>query len=287
MRVETFNRFVQISIEEQNELLPKFVRYATKYFQNYYRLSSSVLILDDGERFKKDYLINWAYYSAMQSQNADAAGEASNAALEAILEQSYLPIRIKIIGANALLECVKVSFRLLGFERAVIILDRPNHIAKRYISALLAPIVLSSDLSHIYLDAKAPNFWGFVLNLIGNRIIHNVRLEFDYDTFRGLGKGFGGRGNGRGGFGGERKSFRASYLTEREVQLLRAYETLGCAESEDFFSVKSRYLTLAKEYHPDNVFGQDSHTIEAYSARFIELKEAFDIIKAGFEATQI
>ncbi|WP_258443019.1 J domain-containing protein [Helicobacter sp. 16-1353] len=267
MRVETFNRFVQISIEEQNPMLFKILRYATKYFQNQYHLSSSILILDDGERFKKDYLINWAYYSAMQEQHS--IEDSTLKKLEHILESSYLPIRIKITSSNSLLECVRISFRLLGVNRAVLIFDRPNHIAKRYINAMLSQIIISSDLSHIYLDSTTPDFWYYLMKIIGNKIIHNVRLEFDYDSFKL--QQF------------NQKGFKSSYLTLKEQKLHKAYFVLGCNHNDSFFCIKSRYLELIKEYHPDKVFGKDESIIKFYNLKFIELKEAFDIIKASFE----
>lgn len=267
MRVEIFSKFVQISIEKQNEALPKILKYATKYFQNQYHLSSSILILDDGERFKKDYLINWTYHLAMQEHLIDD----SNMTLESILKVSYLPIRIKILAPNSLLECVNISFRMLGVNRAVLILDRPNHVAKRYVSALLSQIIISSDLTHIYLDSSKSDFWYFLMQIIGNKIIHNVRLEFDYDSFKM--NGFGSKG------------FKSSYLTQSEIRLKNAYITLDCKTTDSFFDIKSKYLELIKEYHPDKVYGKEESIVKFYNLKFIEIKEAFDIIKLSFENT--
>ena len=265
MRVEIFSKFVQISIARQDEALPKILKYATKYFQNQYHLSSSILILDDGERFKKNYLINWTYHLAMQKHLIDD----NNMALETLLKASYLPIRIKIVSPNSLLECVNISFRMLGANRAVLILDRPNHVAKRYISALLSQIVISSDLTHIYLDSSKVDFWHFLMQIIGNKIIHNVKLEFDYDSFK------------MNGFG--KKSFKSSYLTQSEIKLKNAYTTLGCKNTDSFFDVKSKYFELIKEYHPDKVYGKEKSIVQFYNLKFIEIKEAFDIIKLSFE----
>ncbi len=258
MRVEAFSRFVQISIEEYNPALTRILNYAKKHFQQISHLSSSILILDDGARFKKDYFITWVYHLATQG-----ACDEIDADLDPILEMSYLPIRIKILSTNALVECVNISFRILGTNRAVLILDRPNHIAKRYIGAILSHLVISSDLCHIYLDTQNSAFWSSIMDIIGSKIIHNVRLEFDYDSFKP-------------------KKY-PSYLTKAERNLKNAYRILGCDESESFFEIRAKYLELIKQYHPDKVFGQDEKIIEAYNIKFIELKEAFDIIKRNFE----
>lgn len=246
-------------------MLPKFLNYAKKYFRKHYQLSSSILILDDGERFKKDYMINWAYHSSLQSQNIMESSMDCDEYLNEILGVSYLPIRIKIISNSALLECVRVSFRIINLERAVLMLDRPNHIAKRYLGALLSNIVIHSDLNNIYLDCRNPSFWSAIMNIIGNKIIHNVRLEFDYDSFKPNSRGF------------------KSYATSKERNLIQAYQTLGCGRDESFFDIRAKYLEQIKAYHPDKVFGKDEEIIKAYNTKFIELKEAFDIIKESFE----
>lgn len=258
MRVEALSKFVQISIEEYNPVLPKILHYAKKHFQKHYHLSSSILILDDGVRFKKDYFINWAYHLATQG-----AGDEIGADLDPILEVSYLPIRIKILSTNALVECVRISFRILSANRAVLMLDRPNHTAKRYIGAILSHLVVSSDLCHIYLDMQNSSFWHSIMDIIGSKIIHNVRLEFDYDSFK--------------------PNQYPSYLTKEEQNLKAAYKILCASEDMSFFEIRTKYLEQIKRYHPDKVFGKDRAIIEAYNVKFIELKEAFDIIKHSFE----
>lgn len=66
MKVELLEPYIQISIEKESQFLKRAVDFAYKHFSKAYRLSSSVLILDDGERYKKDYFLNWAYHVAMQ-----------------------------------------------------------------------------------------------------------------------------------------------------------------------------------------------------------------------------
>lgn len=260
VRVQAFSRFVQISIEEYNPALERIINYAKKHFQQISHLSSSILILDDGARFKKDYFITWVYHLSTQG-----ACDEIDADLDPILEMSYLPIRIKILSANALVECVRISFRILGANRAVLILDRPNHIAKRYISAILSHLVVSSDLNHIYLDIQNSAFWSSIMDIIGSKIIHNVRIEFDYDSFKPNAKKY------------------PSYLTKTERNLKNAYYILGCSGSESFFEIRTKYLELIKQYHPDKVFGKDEKIVQSYNIKFIELKEAFDIVKRSFE----
>lgn len=69
MKVELLEPYIQISIEKESRFLKRAIDFAYKHFSKAYRLSSSVLILDDGERYKKDYFLNWAYHVAMQEEN--------------------------------------------------------------------------------------------------------------------------------------------------------------------------------------------------------------------------
>ena len=49
--------------------------------------------------------------------------------------------------------------------------------------------------------------------------------------------------------------------------------------SDSLDEIKKRYLQLAKEYHPDNVFGKDSMLVERYNQKFRDIQEAYSIIK--------
>lgn len=69
MNVTLLQKYIQITVEEESDFLHKALAYAEKYFSKSYRLSSTILILDDGERFKKDYLVNWANHFAKNLEN--------------------------------------------------------------------------------------------------------------------------------------------------------------------------------------------------------------------------
>lgn len=68
MDITLTQNFIQITVDEDSDFLRKALAYAEKYFSKSYRLSRTILILDDGERFKKDYLVNWAYHAFGQDE---------------------------------------------------------------------------------------------------------------------------------------------------------------------------------------------------------------------------
>lgn len=290
MDITLTQNFIQITVEEDNDFLHKALAYAEKYFSKSYRLSRTILILDDGERFKKDYLVNWAYHAFGQDekqqkihnlidnldnpnpQNDDKNEETSLIQpieeplqdLKYLLDFTYLPIRIKIVNKNSLIERVKISLRLLNAKRVMLKMDKANNVARRYIAHIFEDYYVGCDRDEIYLDSTKPYFWESIMNLISFKVIHNVILDFDYDSFAN-----------RGGLG----SFESSFLTDEERVLRSCYMTLECHYQDDFEQVKKNYLKLAKEYHPDNVFGQDEEIIESYSDRFRRIQEAYEKIK--------
>lgn len=298
MNVTLLQKYIQITVEENNEFLNKAIAYAEKYFSKSYRLSRTVLILDDGERFKKDYLVNWAYHAFGQDEKRQRLAQMVDSMrvgvsvfedeyvnresiprlaheeplqdLKHLLEFTYLPIRIKIVGKNSLVERVKIALRLLNTKRVMLKMDKANSVARRYIATIFEDYYVGCDRDEIYLDSTKPYFWESIMNLISFKVIHNVILDFDYDSFKN-----------RGGLG----SFESSFLTDEERLLRSCYMTLECHYQDDFEQVKKNYLKLAKEYHPDNVFGQEKQIVESYSDRFRRIQEAYERIKHYFKAS--
>ena len=306
MNVTLLQKYIQITVEEDNDFLHKAIAYAEKYFSKSYRLSRTVLILDDGERFKKDYLVNWAYHAFGQDEKrqrlaqmvdsmregtreleqvdsglSESSQDSSDTLhdslhgeplqdLKYLLDFTYLPIRIKIVGKNSLIERVKIALRLLNTKRVMLKMDKANSVARRYIATIFEDYYVGCDRDEIYLDSTKPYFWESIMNLISFKVIHNVILDFDYDSFRN-----------RGGLG----SFESSFLTDEERILRGCYMTLECHYQDDFDHVKKSYLKLAKEYHPDNVFGQDAQVVESYNDRFRQIQEAYERIKSYLKAS--
>lgn len=266
MKVELLEPYIQISIEKESRFLKRAIDFAYKHFSKAYRLSSSVLILDDGERYKKDYFLNWAYHVAMQEETKKHSPN-----FQTILDSSHLPIRIKMVENKAILEHIIVSLQILHTSLAnaqvCLRLSRPNRLAKRYLTSLFQDFLISYTKQEVFLDSSSPYFWEKLIAMLSQKIIHNIVLDFDYETFK------------------TNNTFECfeAYTTKEERLLKRSYKILGCKEDAEFESVKNRYIELAKIYHPDNVYGQDSKIIEGYAEKFRIINEAYENIKSSFK----
>ena len=164
MNITYCDRYVQIELLKGTRLLDKVLEYAQKHFSKHYRLSSSLLILDDGERFKKDYLINWTYHATLQSelestkllpsptkpsqaQKLESSAQADEqesepSELELLLRHSHLPIRIKITSPNDMLKRVKVHIHLASLDQVLLRLEEDDRVARRSIRTLFGSKII-------------------------------------------------------------------------------------------------------------------------------------------------
>ncbi len=264
MKVELLEPYIQISIEKESQFLKRAISFAYKHFSKAYQLSSSVLILDDGERYKKDYFLNWAYHVAMQEEH-----KRDSINFQRILDKSYLPIRIKTIENCAMLEHIIVSLQIIQSSylnsQVCLRLSRPSRLARRYLCSKFQEFLLSYTRQEIFLESSSPYFWEKLIAMLSQKIIHNVVLDFDYETFK------------------KQNTFECfdTYLTKEEKLLKRSYQVLGCGIKDDFESVKNRYIELVKIYHPDNVYGQDKKINDGYAEKFRLINEAYELIKSN------
>ncbi len=259
MKVELLQQYVQISVSRYSEFLPRAISFAMRHFSRSYRLSSSILILDDGERLKKDYFLNWAYHVGLQKESIE-----ESASFEEILQHSYLPIRIKIVDETGMLEQIRVSLRVIKTHQVAILLDHPNRLARRYLLALFKDFLLGYNNKELFLDSSIDGFWEVLMGLISQKIIHNIVLNFDYETFKAC-----------AGF----ENSNLEYLTKDEALLRKSLKTLSCGINDDWETIKNRYIDLARTYHPDRVYGQDEAIVESYAEKFRDIQAAYEVLK--------
>ncbi len=261
MKIELFEKWIQISIDKDSYFLSKALSFASKHFAKNLRLSSSVLVLDEcNERYKKTYFFNWAYHLSIHKES-----DKTKLSFAKLLEHSHLPIRIKTTDNKALVERVNVLMKFISEDKILLHLDKQNRLAKRYLLSKFRQNVISYTKTEFFLRNDSTFFWESLMNSMAERTIHNVALKFEYDKW-------------------EANDFRGkdeypSYLTKEEKLIRHSYRLLELKHTDTFDTVKNKYLTLAREYHPDNVFGQDKEIVDIYAKKFRMIKEAYENIK--------
>ena len=186
MDISLCGNYIKITIDRENIFLDKIVNYAKKHFSHNYQLSSSVLILDDGERIKKDYFINWVYHlcEGVENREPDSDLKKNGLTIDELLSRSDFPIRIKIVTSNSILQRVKITLKSEGISHSSLVLDTPNRVAKRYLLSYFERFVIGSSDKEIFLDSSESDFWNLIIDIVSNKVIHNVFLDFDFKSFK-------------------------------------------------------------------------------------------------------
>jgi hypothetical protein len=58
------------------------------------------------------------------------------------------------------------------------------------------------------------------------------------------------------------------------------YSLLNAKKTESLASIRKKYLTLAKMFHPDTITHEDATTVKASTTKFQQIHEAYESIKA-------
>lgn len=195
--------------------------------------------------------------------------------LAQILSYSHLPIRIKITNPNTLLKRIKVQIHLSNLGQILVRLPENNRVARRYIHALFGSNILYEVDNEFCISAVGytESMWEGVMELISSRIIHNIALDFEFNSKKSDSSHYAGFGESGEGF--------ETFLTREEYLLRKCYSELNVDFRDDFAKVKKQYLKLAKKFHPDNAQGKDKNTVEVFEERFKRILDAYNTIKAS------
>lgn len=248
--ISIYSRYIEIVVREEYPLLEKVVGFAKRHFSSIHKLSSSILILDDCKQIKKKYFLNWVFH--LPESRASCT-------LKTLFSFSHLPVRIKILGHNSAIYCLKVSARVVNASEVLLSLERRDGRAERCIHSLFGGFIKSKKESEIILDSSKKEFWDVFMGLIEERIVGNMLLSFDFS----------------------RHSF--SFATKEERKMEQNYLILDSRLGDDFSLVRKKYLQLVKKYHPDNVFLADYEVKQTYHQKFIQVQNAFDAIRASIQ----
>ena len=72
--------------------------------------------------------------------------------------------------------------------------------------------------------------------------------------------------------------FKYKVKTKALTPVENAYLVLGLSKNDDLKTIKKRYKTLAKEYHPDRVFNSDKNKLDSYTKKFQSIRCAYELV---------
>lgn len=258
MELSLYERWIQVDVDKGSYFEKKAQTFVDKHFSSIFNLSNSMLIFTgESERYRREYFLNWAYHISSNR-------EIKKIPIEQIQAMNDMPIRLKYRDDRAVVDHVTVFTNFITSQKVAMVLSKHNRLAKRYLISKFRDRVISHDKTRVFLDSSAPNFWEYLMESMSQKTIFNVCLKFEYDQF-------------------EHDKFEAapSYLTKQERLLRECYRVLNLSHEDAFESVRSRFLKLAREYHPDNVYGMEQGIVEIYTKKFRKIQEAYDFIRSS------
>jgi len=256
MEMSLYERWIQVEVEKNSYFEKKAREFVDKHFTSVFNLSNSMLIFTgESEKYRRDYFLNWAYHI---SANRDI----KKTSAEKILSLVDMPIRLKVKDDRAVVDYVTVFTSFITPKKVSMVLSKQNRLAKRYLLSRFRENIISYDKTRLFLDSSAPGFWESMIESMQTKTIFNVCLNFEHEKFEY-----------------ERFGNAPSYLTKQERVLRESYDTLKLSYDSDFSDIRERFLNLAKEYHPDNVYGLDNSIVDVYTTKFRKIQEAYDFIK--------
>lgn len=264
MKLELFPRFIQVSIDKESYYSQKSMRFAEKHFKSVAKYANSIMIFEDPkERYKKNYFLNWAYHLSIFRED-----ENSKKLHREIIDNIHLPIRVKFTDKRAVIEHVKVEMKFLSEDRISLKLNKHNRVAKRYLMASFRENMVGHKELEIFINNRSSSFWEALMTGIRQKTIFNVSMEFLYDKWC---------------VNPANKNIEIkSYMTLEEKRVRRSLALLNCPVDESLENIKTKYLSLAREYHPDNVYGQEKRVVETYTEKFRAIQEAYEVIKSAY-----
>lgn len=75
------------------------------------------------------------------------------------------------------------------------------------------------------------------------------------------------------------KKKRQHHPTQMRMSSNDPYSVLNADETESLESIRRKYLSLAKAYHPDSIASKDASSVKNFTAKFQKIQEAYTAIK--------
>ncbi len=270
---------IVINIDSLGDNLKRIKSYIQKNFKEYSIDIDTITIVPNllaskNEMFKRLKLIKWVVKESKIIQK--------NPNLAKKIIKSYeqkIKISIEFYKVNQDI----ISIRLFEYRPNILILKIQNNLL-----SMISNIILnflkrqchSSDImkfdkenSEIFLNTKSDSFIKSLKEILNRSNIVGKRVVFFYEQnyIKSLLKDYK-----------EDSRIKIDSAKEYILKLRKSYKILQIEKNQkDLNLIKIQYLKLVKIYHPDRHYQKEN--IKEYEKKFLEIKEAYEIIKEYLE----
>lgn len=273
MKVNISSKWILISIASDSQYLQMLDSFISKSFKKILKLSDTIIIFhNEDELRKKKQLLFW-----ISNIYGKVNKNVFPSFLQSITRAEKLHLKVKISNPvqKNLTPTLTLTMRKYANEDLVVIK-----------SSLTLNKTISQFLRLFFKDFKIKNIDGYdigvysdtpesikkIKELIIRKQILQFKVNCKYDFYV---KSF---------FTNNTNNSNSTPV-KLNFELQKSFILLGASKNEDFKVVKSKYLKLAKKYHPDSVFDKSSEVVNFHTKKFQEIQEAFTQVKLYFKAT--
>ncbi|MCV6607438.1 MAG: J domain-containing protein [Campylobacterales bacterium] len=279
---------IRIQIKEgslHHKIIDNFVQ---KYFSNVLSLSSTTIIYHKKQEIsKKKYFLNWLH-SAYQKVNK----EVEDGFLNQLQDNLNLPIRIKISGKKNILHGIKLKISFPHKNIMRLNVDALNDVPKTYFTNIFKKNLIDVYENQVDIQTTVSSVTELRKLLDRDKVL-GLPITFIYNKVT-IKKLFGKldaklrlKNGSKTRFKSRKQTNNHVPITQEYQELLESYKILECKQEDSKAVIKRKYLKLAKEYHPDKVYGQTEDIIKDYTEKFQKIRDAYSIIQNNIEKREV
>jgi len=239
-----------VKINSKSISIDYIQQFISTHFLNRKICSNYILIpKSDKNCYHRTFLLKWLY--SLYAKNNRAFPELKDTLLHRHRKA------IKIITTKKIIHTI--SYKVIDTENIQIqIQPANNNIAYTIKTFLQTKIIIMPTYLQISFDSKESR--ELLEKFITSKNIINVPHLHQYNRL-------------------DMKKFIAYEVKEEILTPIQsAYIILGISENDDLKTVKKRYKSLAKEFHPDRVDYKDKARLDIYTKKFQAISGAYEVI---------
>ncbi len=281
LRIGIDNATIVAEIHHTHLSLQNIKSFIKENFAEYYFGRSNIIMYQDilaskELNEKREKLVNWFV--------KNAGIEESNPILaKRVLENYKKQIKIKI-GIHDVMQDI-TTIRILKVDEEILSLEVRrdsgniifNYLKSRFLFALSN---YDKDNNKLYIFTNSDNFKDMISNILNKKSIVGKKVIFIYDR-----KYIESITKNRFEYKKANNSRASSdSLREYMAKIRNSYLLLELSNQiKDLNTIKKQYYKMAKKLHPDNYYCENEYTVERYKNQFMQVKEAYEVLKEYVE----
>lgn len=282
LKVGIDNVAIVAEIHHTHSSLQNIKSFIKDNFAEYYFGRSSIIIYQDllaslELNQKREKLVNWFIKNSKLEQNNPIVAKR-------VIDAYKKQIKIKITTQDIIQDIIAI--RITKKDDTIMSLELRkdssgiifNYLKSRFIFALLN---YNRETSTLLLNTTISGFEETLLNILNKKSIVGKKVIYIYD--RKYINSFSDS-EFRKDRGEEYSYNTQDSLKEYMSKIKNSYTLLELNNHiKDISMIKKQYYKMAKKLHPDNYYKEGDMMVESYKNQFMQVKEAYEILKEYVE----